>query len=63
MYYLLDFNNIDAEWYKRHFSILKTLKFKLPPNIKEQNKIAYFLSSLDEKIENIEMRLKKNWKI
>ena len=50
LYYYLMQNNVNQEGYKRHFSILKELNIKIP-NINEQNKIASFLSSVDNKIE------------
>lgn len=49
LYYSLTFFNISAEGYKRHFSILKRLSLPVP-KIEEQQKIASFLSSIDQKI-------------
>ncbi len=49
LFYNLVYNNINAEGYKRHFSILKNIFLQLP-SLKEQTKIASFLSAADEKI-------------
>ena len=53
LYYLLLENNVEQEGYKRHFSILTKKSFDIPM-IKEQEKIASFLSSIDFNIENQE---------
>jgi type I restriction enzyme S subunit len=58
LYYFLDFNKIQPEWYKRHFSILKEFQI-LFPTLKEQDKIADFLSGIDEKIEKVSDELGK----
>lgn len=58
LYYFLDFNKIQPEWYKRHFSILKEFQI-LFPTLKEQEKIADFLSGIDEKIEKVSDELGK----
>ena len=56
MYYNLVFNNIEAEGYKRHFSILRSITLQIP-SLKEQIKIANFLSSIDSKIEQVQKQL------
>ena len=56
MYYNLVFNNIEAEGYKRHFSILRNITLQIP-SLKEQIKIANFLSSIDSKIEQVQKQL------
>ncbi len=56
LYYCLDFNNIVAEGYKRHFSIVKKLVLSVP-SIAEQHKIADFLSSVDKKIELVAQQI------
>ncbi len=58
MYYNLVFNNIEAEGYKRHFSILRNITLQIP-SLKEQTKIANFLSSIDKKIENTKNQLEQ----
>lgn len=58
LYYFLDLNQLRPEGYKRHFSILKKLKIKLP-DIKEQQKIAAFLTAIDDKIALEERRLQQ----
>lgn len=63
LFYFLENNKIIPEWYKRHFSILKNLKISLPC-LKEQQKIADFLSEIDEKINLKEKEIleSKNYK-
>jgi len=63
LYYGLKFFNIGAEGYKRHFSILRTIKLPIP-SISEQIKIANFLSCIDQKIEliNKELEINKQFK-
>ena len=63
LYYYLTFNNINSEGYKRHFSILNEIIIKFPC-LSEQQKIADFLSSIDERIGNYELRITncKTWK-
>ena len=53
LYYLLLENNVEQEGYKRHFSILTKKSFDIPM-IKEQEKIASFLSTIDFNIEKQE---------
>ena len=50
LYYLLSYNNVKQEWFKRHYSILKEKKIYKHTNIQEQQKIADFLSSIDKEI-------------
>lgn len=56
LYYNLLFDNVSQEGYKRHFSILKRICLKFPVE-EEQQKIAEFLSSIDEKISSISAKL------
>ncbi len=58
LYYCLDFNNVKAEGYKRHFSIVKQLYLPVPCR-EEQQKIANFLSAIDKKIELVSEQLKQ----
>lgn len=58
LYYCLDHHNIQSEGYKRHFSILKKQVLPLP-NPEEQQKIADFLSSVNEKIELVNLQIEK----
>jgi type I restriction enzyme S subunit len=51
LFYALNYYNIKPEGYKRHFSILKNITLPFP-KIEEQEKIANFLLSIDEKIES-----------
>ena len=50
VYYVILNANIQPDGYKRHFSILKNMSIKYPVSSKEQQKIADFLSSVDELI-------------
>jgi len=50
LFYNLSFNNIKSEGYKRHFSILKNINLQIP-TLSEQQKIADFLTSIDNFIE------------
>jgi len=56
LYYNLNYNNVQQEGYKRHFSILsdKTLQ---KPCIQEQTKIANFLSAIDDKINHCQTQI------
>ncbi len=56
LYYYLDFNNIEPEGYKRHFSILKQLKIMMP-SMKEQQKIADCLSAIDQSINQVSKQI------
>jgi type I restriction enzyme S subunit len=56
LYFNLLFNNVEPEGYKRHFSILKNVVLQIP-SLPEQNKIANFLSSIDNKIEQVGKQL------
>ena len=58
LYYCLVHHNIAAEGYKRHFSILKQIQLPIPHQ-KEQQKIADFLSAIDEKIELVNTQIDK----
>jgi type I restriction enzyme S subunit len=55
-YYALCLNNVEQEGYKRHFSILKSVKLPVP-HPDEQRKIADFLSALDHKIDLVGQEL------
>ncbi|MEW9503210.1 restriction endonuclease subunit S [Jeotgalibacillus marinus] len=57
LYYALCYFNVISEGYKRHFSILKKISLTVPIE-KEQQKIADFLSKIDNKIEKEEGKLK-----
>ena len=59
LYYNLIYNNINSEGYKRHFSILKNKKILIYNSIKEQEKIANFLSAVDKKIDLIQSQIDK----
>lgn len=63
IYYNLCHNNVKSEGYKRHFSILKKLKLQIP-SIQEQQKIAEFLTSLDNLIESKQKQISQaeEWK-
>lgn len=50
IYYAIKKYNIIPEGYKRHFSIVKKINIPIPC-LKEQQKIADFLSSFDEKVD------------
>ncbi len=58
-YYCLVFNNIETEGYKRHYSILKSINLQFPESVEEQNKIASFLSVIDDKINLVNQQLEK----
>lgn len=58
-YYLLNHFNISPEGYKRHYSIVKEVKFPLTNNIKEQQKIAEILSTVDEQIDQTDQLIEK----
>lgn len=59
LFYYLSFYNISTEGYKRHFSILREVKIKLPC-IEEQTKIANFLSDIDVKIETLNTKIENS---
>ncbi|WP_053005531.1 restriction endonuclease subunit S [Kiloniella spongiae] len=58
LYYALYFFNLEAEGYKRHFSILKEVTLPIP-QLDEQKKIANFLSVIDGKIALVAQELDK----
>ncbi len=57
LFYALEFNNIEAEGYKRHFSILKQISLYIPESLSEQVKISKVLSYLDIKIDKEQEKL------
>ena len=59
LYFCLDYFNISPEGYKRHFGIVKQILLPIP-SIKEQQKIAEFLSSIDKKIELLNEMIDKS---
>jgi len=59
LYYELEQNKLTPEGYKRHFSVLKMLKLTIPV-IEEQEKIAEFLTALDDKINLINNQLEQS---
>jgi type I restriction enzyme, S subunit len=59
LFYALEHNKLVPEGYKRHFSVLKTLTLPIP-NKSEQQKIADFLTSLDNKIDLINKELEQS---
>lgn len=63
LFYFLDFNRPNQEWYKRHFSVLRELKV-LFPTLPEQQKIALFLSEIDARIQSTTEQLEEaeKWK-
>lgn len=63
LYFLLESNPIQSEGYKRHFSILKQQRF-LIPSLPEQQKIASFLTSLDNLIQSKQTQISQaeTWK-
>lgn len=63
LYYNLTFNNVKQEGYKRHFTILSE-KYLQIPSSKEQQKIADFLSAIDNKIDTVAKQIDKTeqWK-
>ncbi|WP_147617722.1 restriction endonuclease subunit S [Oxalobacter paraformigenes] len=54
--YVIEFDPVIPEGYKRHFSLLREKNFPFPC-IEEQTKIANFLSAIDEKIALVEKQL------
>lgn len=56
LYYALHRFNVEQEGYKRHFSILKSVRLPLP-GIEEQTKIANFLSAVDAKIDAVSQQI------
>lgn len=56
LYFYLSYKPIQQEGYKRHFKILKEQTIEVP-SIEEQNKIATFLTSIDEKISLVEKQI------
>lgn len=63
LYYFLQANPINTEGYKRHYSILKDKKILLPL-LMEQQKIAEFLTSIDNLIESKQQQITQaeKWK-
>ncbi|HRP51311.1 MAG TPA: restriction endonuclease subunit S [Candidatus Dojkabacteria bacterium] len=63
LFYLLQSNQIKPEGYKRHFSILSKMIFS-KPTLSEQQKIADFLSSIDDLINITNQRITQaeKWK-
>jgi len=63
LYYNLVINNVEQDGYKRHFSILKEKSLKIPQK-PEQEKIALFLTSIDDIINSMETKITalENWK-
>jgi type I restriction enzyme, S subunit len=63
LYYNLDFNNIKAEGYKRHFNILKNIYLQIS-SLSEQQKIAKFLTSIDNLINSKQQQITQaeKWK-
>ena len=63
LFYFLDFNRPNQEWYKRHFSVLRELTV-LFPTLPEQQKIAAFLSEIDSKIQSTTEQIEEaeKWK-
>lgn len=59
VYYFLQRNRVESEGYKRHFNILRKIKIDLPC-AKEQQKIADFLTVIDDKIEREETKLEQS---
>jgi len=60
LFYCLSHYNIKSEGYKRHFSILKTIKLPIPFSKKEQIKIANFLTKIDQRIEASKKQLEES---
>lgn len=58
LFYYLEQNQLEPEGYKRHFSNLRMINISLPA-IKEQQKIADFLTGLDDKINLKEKELEQ----
>lgn len=56
LYYNLKHNNIKPQGYKRHFSIVRKIKLQIPI-LDEQKKIANFLSSIDKKIDLVNIQI------
>lgn len=58
LYYNLLHNNVKAEGYKRHFSILRRVILQIP-SLDEQKKIADFLTAIDNKIDQAWSKLEQ----
>lgn len=58
LYFYLQQNHLEPEGYKRHFSNLKQIRILLPET-EEQQKIADFLTTLDDKIKAEESMLEQ----
>ncbi|WP_291099385.1 MULTISPECIES: restriction endonuclease subunit S [unclassified Flavobacterium] len=56
VFYNLIFNNIQQQGYKRHFTMLSEIHLQIP-SLKEQTKIANFLSAIDDKINQCQAQI------
>lgn len=61
LFYALEYFNIKPEGYKRHFSIIKKINLPLP-SLEEQNEISKVFSSVDKKLECIQIQLQETKK-
>ncbi|UTH14198.1 restriction endonuclease subunit S [Macrococcus equipercicus] len=59
LYAILDYNMIEQDGYKRHFSILKTKKLKMSKSYLEQKKIGSFSIIFDRKVINQQYKIEK----